>query len=156
MQASSPSKAPSHTELSEQLYALLRQLTLDPEADHFRAIDEHELTVSQVRALLVLACSDPEPLPGARIAERLGISAPAISRALEGLVRQGFLERRDSDEDRRVRLVAITTAGRDLAEELAALRRAQLDRFVAALDPDQRDLLAAALGALDPPSKGPA
>lgn len=148
MQAS-PASATRNDFVSEQLFTLLRRLTLDPEGDNFRAIEEHDLTVSQVRALVLLACSDPEPLAGGRIAERLGVSPAAISRALDGLVRQGFVVRTESPVDRRVRLVAITTAGREAAEELAALRRAQLQRFVAGLDDDQRDALATALELID-------
>lgn len=151
MQASPTSVAVSTetTELGESLFKLLRRLLLNPEADYLRAIEEHDLTLSQVRALMLLACSDPDPLPGGRIAERLGISPAAISRALDGLVRQGLLERRESEQDRRVRLLAVTAAGRGVAEELAALRRAQIERFVTTLDAGQHEGLAEAITALD-------
>ena len=142
MQVSSPT---TRTRLGEQLFELFRQLTLDPEADHLRAVDELELTLSQVRAIHMLACSDPEPLSGGRIAERLGISPAATSRALDGLVNKGILVRTESAEDRRVRLFAITADGRAAAERLAALKRAQLERFVAGLEPGQREALSAAL-----------
>ncbi len=142
MQVSSPT---TRTRLGEQLFELFRQLTLDPEADHLRAVDELDLTLSQVRAIHMLACSDPEPLSGGRIAERLGISPAATSRALDGLVNKGILVRTESAEDRRVRLFAITADGRAAAERLAALKRAQLERFVAGLEPGQREALSAAL-----------
>ena len=142
MQVSSPT---TRTRLGEQLFELFRQLTLDPEADHLRAVDELDLTLSQVRAIHTLACSDPEPLSGGRIAERLGISPAATSRALDGLVNKGILVRTESAEDRRVRLFAITPDGRAAAERLAALKRAQLERFVAGLEPGQREALSAAL-----------
>jgi DNA-binding MarR family transcriptional regulator len=138
----------SSTRLAEQLFTLLRRVTLDPEVDHLRAIEDHDLTVSQVRALLVLACSDPAPLPGGQIAERLGISPAAISRALDGLARQGLVERCEPGEDRRVRPLAITASGREVAEEVAALKRAQLEHFVASLDPHQRELMQAAMDSL--------
>lgn len=152
MQASATTTPTSR--LGDQLFALLRRLTLDPESDHLRPVEEHDLTVSQVRALLVLACHEPEPLPGVRIAERLGISAAAISRALDGLVRKGFVTRSESESDRRVRLLRLTDAGRATAEELSALRRAQLDRFVATLDAEQREHLATAFDSLDLQAKG--
>jgi len=142
VQVSSPT---TRTRLGEQLFELFRQLTLDPEADHLRAVDELDLTLSQVRAIHTLACSDPEPLSGGRIAERLGISPAATSRALDGLVNKGILVRTESAEDRRVRLCAITPDGRAAAERLAALKRAQLERFVAGLEPGQREALSAAL-----------
>jgi DNA-binding MarR family transcriptional regulator len=133
--------------LSNQLFALIRQLTLDPEADHLRAIEENDLSVSQVRALMLLACAD-EPVPGARIAERLGFSPAAVSRALDGLVRSGFVVQGESAEDRRVRPFAPTERGRELADELSALRRAQLERFVERLEPAQREALATAMDAI--------
>jgi len=140
----------SSTDLTDQLFDLFRRVILNPEADHLRVIEEHELTVSQVRALMLLACSDPEPLPGGRIAERLGISPAAISRALDGLVQKGFAERSESADDRRVRPLAITKAGHAVADELSALRRAQFERFVTALDDDQRVALSNALDAVVP------
>jgi DNA-binding MarR family transcriptional regulator len=138
--------SPAH--LADGLYGLLRELTLGSDGDQLRAIEDHDLTVSQVRSLLVLA-SDPEPLPGGRIAERLGISPAAISRALDGLVRQGLVERREHGEDRRVRPLAITPAGREVAEQMAALKRAQLQRFAESLDERQLTLWEAALESLE-------
>ncbi len=54
-----------------------------------------------------------------------------------------------------MRLLAITDSGRAVAEELSALRRAQLERFVAALDDDQREALGAALASIDPDGSAP-
>jgi DNA-binding MarR family transcriptional regulator len=138
----------STTRLGEQLFELLRRVTTDPEGDHLRAIEEHDLTLSQVRALLTLNCAE-EPLPGGRIAERLGISPAAISRALDGLVRQGLVERCEPTVDRRVRPLAITPAGREVADQVTALKRAQLERFVASLGERQKQLLEAAIDSLD-------
>jgi DNA-binding MarR family transcriptional regulator len=136
------------TRLGGGLLTLLRRLTL-PEGDHLRAIEEHDLTISQVRSLVVLSCAE-EPLPGGRIADRLGISAAAISRALDGLVSKGLVERcGPSQEDRRVRPFAITAPGRTVADEVMTLKRAQLERFVESLDGRQRELWEAAIDSLD-------
>lgn len=133
---------------SDLVYALMRAIMMTPDADRFRAIEEHDLTVSQVRATVVLACSDPEPLAGGQIAERIGVSPAAVSRALDGLVQKGFAERRESTDDRRVRLVTITGPGRDLAEDLITLRRAQIDRFLDSLDPAEVSTIRAAIAPL--------
>ncbi|KAA0266560.1 MAG: MarR family transcriptional regulator [Acidobacteria bacterium] len=148
MQASPPATA-RETRLGQQLFELFRRLTLDPEADHLRAVEELDLTLSQVRAIHMLACSDPGQLSGGRVAERLGISPAATSRALDALVNKGFVARTESPEDRRVRLFAITVAGRAAAARLTALKRAQLERFVAGLEPTQRETLSRALAELD-------
>ncbi len=121
---------------------------LTPDADRFEVLERHDLTVSQVRAIVTLACAGTDALPGGRLAERLGISAAAISRALDGLVQKGFVERRESPDDRRVKLVTVTASGRELADDLVALRRAQIEGFLETLDPGQRELLVAALDPL--------
>ena len=144
MQASTPAtNAPAAT--ADLVYGLMRAIMLTPEDDHFKVIEENDLTVSQVRSLVMLACKDPEPVAGGRIAERIGASPAAVSRALDGLVQKGFVARRESAEDRRVRLFSITPAGRELAEDLVALRRAQIDRFLNTLTAEQRDRVHEAL-----------
>jgi len=149
MQAIHGSAASADAPAADDLvYGLMRAIMLTPEDDHFKVIEENDLTVSQVRAIMMLACADPEALAGGRIAERIGASPPAVSRALDGLVQKGFVTRRESVEDRRVRLFSITDPGRELAGDLVALRRAQIDRFLDTLDPTQRDAIRAALAPL--------
>jgi DNA-binding MarR family transcriptional regulator len=144
-------QAPPATDstLVDELAALWKRVLVGTGSDQFRLIEEHELTVSQVRALKVLSLAHPEPLPGGRIAESLDVSAAAMSRALDGLVNRGLLARTESAEDRRVRLLALTREGHELAEELNACRREQLQRFVDSLEPEQREALATGLAALD-------
>lgn len=149
MQPSAQAYAPAAERTSERLFRLLRSIVLSPGTDHFSLVEENDLTVSQVRATMTLACADPEPLSAARLAERLGISAPAMSRTLDGLVQKGFVKRTESNADRRVRPLNITAAGRELAEGLTALRRAQIDRFLEGLASEQTALLSAALEAID-------
>jgi len=123
----------------------MRSIMLTPEDDRFHLVAENDLTVTQVRAIVKLSCSEPEPLPGGRIAERIGASPAAVSRALEDLVQKGLVSRRESSEDRRVRLFTVTASGAELAAELFALRRAQIDSFLGGLEPADRARLEAAL-----------
>jgi DNA-binding MarR family transcriptional regulator len=150
MQGSPPPTAAAigSAETGDLVYGLMRAVMLTPEDDHFRVIEENDLTVSQVRSIVMLACSDPEPVAGGRIAARIGASPAAVSRALEGLVQKGFVTRRESEEDRRVRLFSITDPGRELADDLVALRRAQIDRFLDTLEPSHRDAIRDALSPL--------
>jgi DNA-binding MarR family transcriptional regulator len=114
----------------------MRRLFLDPRADHLGAIEERKLTLTQVRALFVLACA-PEPQPAGDLAERLGLSPAATSRALDTLVRRRLITRRESSADRRVRLVEIADRGQDVVDEIVALRLAGLEKFLADVDSDQ-------------------
>lgn len=138
--------------VGDLVHGLMRAILLTPEADRFRVIEDNDLTVTQVRAVVMLACSDPEPLAGGRIAERIGASPAAVSRALDGLVQKGFVIRSESEEDRRVRPFSITEEGRGLAGDLVALRRAQIDRFLDTLDAGRRDRLRDALAPLAGPN----
>jgi DNA-binding MarR family transcriptional regulator len=52
------------------------------------------------------------------IAAHLGLSLPAASRAVEGLVQRDFVTRRESDVDRRSRLIALSANGREIVERI--------------------------------------
>jgi MarR family 2-MHQ and catechol resistance regulon transcriptional repressor len=155
MQASSATR--SATTLGDLVYALLRTVQMSPEDDRFKAIEEHDLSVTQLRATATLSCA-AEQLPGGAIAERVGATPGAVSRALDDLVRKGLVTRRESEDDRRVRLFSVTPAGAELAAQLFALKRAQVDRFLDRLDEADRERLEAALvplaagGHLNPPT----
>jgi DNA-binding MarR family transcriptional regulator len=131
--------------LAGRLGDLLRTLFLDPHADHLGAIEKRELSLTQVRALYLLATEPDEQIAAGALAERLGLSPAAISRSLDSLVRRRLVSRRQCREDRRIRLVQITAAGQELVGELVALRNAGLERFVGRLEPEQRERLSAAL-----------
>lgn len=61
------------------------------------------------------------------LASAAGISAPTATRTLDGLTKQGLVERHTSDEDRRCVLVALTDDGRHALttkeREVRAMRR---------------------------------
>ena len=161
MQASSSVKRPPATgaissdprAVAEQLDGLWRQLFLDSRADHLGAIEEHNLSLTQVRVLALLSAAE-QPLPAGELAERLGLSPAAITRALDSLVRRGLTSRRECSDDRRVRLIGISNAGAAIIEELLAMRTAGLERFIADLTVEQREQLSAALVAIDPGAGG--
>jgi DNA-binding MarR family transcriptional regulator len=135
------------SEVATQLGELLRDLLLDPRADHLGAIEDRSLSITHVRTLFLLSCS-AEPISAGELAERLGLSPAAISRSLQTLLRRRLASRRESPLDRRIRLVEITGRGEALVDELVALRNAGLERFIADLGSEQRQLLSAALVAI--------
>ena len=75
--------------------------------------------------------TEGKPLSSAEAAERLGISAPAVSRTVKGLEIKGFLERRLDDNDRRSIKIIVTDNGRSVLEENMKLCIALLDRIFA-------------------------
>jgi DNA-binding MarR family transcriptional regulator len=79
------------------------------------------------------------------IAERLSLSVPAASRAIDGMIERDYVARRESEEDRRSRLVKLTPQGQEIVRKILEARLQTLQTFAAELTPDERDGLHAAL-----------
>ncbi|OIV38699.1 hypothetical protein BIV57_04420 [Mangrovactinospora gilvigrisea] len=83
------------------------------------------------------------------LAEAEGITQPAATQMVAKLQRAGLVTVTASDEDRRVRMVATTDAGRQRLAERQALRAERLAALLDRLSPSDRHDLAAALPALE-------
>jgi DNA-binding MarR family transcriptional regulator len=110
------------------------------------------MTSTQRLALFETAVGGPLRL--SELAERMGITAPTASRAVDGLVELGLLERLPDPADRRAVSIDVTAPGRARVEERIALAAAALEPAVAALSARDRARLAALLarlaGAIEP------
>ena len=154
MQASSTltDTAASH-ETAARLGALWSHLFLSDRGEHLRVMEESGLTVTQCKALFLLAGDgsggeDPAQWTVKDIAARLGVSTAAISRAVDGLVRSRLATRTEDPKDRRVRRLAIAARGREVVERITAARMVVLEAFVETLSASERRKLDAALGPL--------
>ena len=139
-----PARRASDDRLVEDLAGFVKYLMHVHGGDFFKAVGELELSFSQVRILSVLV----RDLPQASLkdlADRLGLSLPAVSRSVEGLVQRGYVTRAEDTEDRRVKNVAVTGDGRALFAKLVELRVAGAGDFIETLSAKERDRLAAAL-----------
>lgn len=83
-----------------------------------RATKPANLTVTRFRALLFLR-RNPEA-GTSLLAEHLGISAPAVSRLVDALVKDSLVERRDPEEDRR--RISLLVSEKGLAELKKAMQ----------------------------------
>jgi DNA-binding MarR family transcriptional regulator len=105
-----------------------------------------DLSVPQFRTLVFLSRN-----PGASLsamAEFVGLSLPAASRLVEGLVRKNFVERRIPPSNRRVVALSISTRGQ---RSVSTARRAtvrKLAEVLASLRGDQRVAIQRALRTL--------
>jgi DNA-binding MarR family transcriptional regulator len=141
--------SPELRRTAARLGAFLRHVFIFSGGDHLRAIEDSGLTLTQCKALILLAGPEAdEPYAGRDIAERLNVSLPSVSRAVDGLVRARLVSRVEDADDRRVRRLTITDKGRRLAGQIVAARMADLEAFAADLTPAQRRKLDAALEAL--------
>ena len=85
------------------------------------------------------------PLRLSELAERMGITAPTASRAVDGLVDLGLLERLPDPADRRAVRIDVTEQGRLDVEARKARVAAALEPAVAALSAQDRARLTALL-----------
>jgi DNA-binding MarR family transcriptional regulator len=146
MQASTPATpaaaSDSATELAAQLLALWRQVISAGNVDTYAIFEELDLSLTQVKAMCALSL---EEMTVKELAERLGLSLPGASRAVDALVERGLLHRREHDVDRRMKRLRCTDLGRSTLDRLDEARFAGLEKFTATLSAAQRRRLSGAL-----------
>lgn len=84
-------------------------------ADFEDAAAEHALTGAQARLLSLLSL---EPLPMRKLAHKLRCEPSNVTGIVDRLEARGLVERRPDPADRRVKLAAVTEAGREVARGL--------------------------------------
>jgi DNA-binding MarR family transcriptional regulator len=146
--------APSPTELTDQLYAFMAHLMKTTQGGVYQIAGELELTLSQLRALFVLAYGDHAPALS-ELAGEIGLSVPATGRVIDGLVRSGLVSRREDEADRRVKRLALTAGGEQMIARIGAARREGLRQFAEQLDDDARAAFAHALALIPSPETTP-
>jgi DNA-binding MarR family transcriptional regulator len=108
--------------------------------------DGPPMTSTQRLALFETAIEGPLRL--SELAGRMGITAPTASRAVDGLVDLGLLERLPDPADRRAVRIDVTESGRVDVEGRKARVAAALEPAVAALSAQDRARLASLLARL--------
>jgi DNA-binding MarR family transcriptional regulator len=131
-----------------QLGVLISQVFLADGNRQLRALEESGASMLQVKILLTLLGSNREGRAptGGEIAEQMGVSSATVSRAIDGLVETGRIDRREDPADRRRRTLTVTDAGRQVIEQVNQARIAGIREFVARLSEEERELLDAATG----------
>jgi DNA-binding MarR family transcriptional regulator len=139
--------APTRTDLGGDLYAFVVFLHKNCNSDLFEAVGALELTLTQIKLLHHLEDASRE-LTLKEAAELVLVSLPAASRTVDDLVRRGFVERHEDVEDRRMKRVRPTEAGRAVIRQLNAARLSGLEQFTKTLTEAERRKLAGALSKL--------
>ena len=129
--------------LAELLARLMLYLNRASSPEMFRLLDQLGISLTQFKTLHFLR--DAEEVNVKDVSERMGLSLPAMSRAIDGLVRRGYVERTESAEDRRARLVRLLPAGQDALDTFEHGRLSALAEFLARLSDEERAGLHAAL-----------
>lgn len=87
---------------------------------------EHGILSSQYNILRILNGGPPEGYPRCEIIDRMIDRGPDVTRLVDELEEQGLVERRRSEEDRRMMMHRITEKGRErlheVTDDLSAVR----------------------------------
>ena len=130
------------------LAALLGQLLLhlhrSSSPELFRQLGELGLSFTQVKALNLLRVSSGD-VNVKDVATSLNMSFPAMSRSLDKLVQRGYVDRHESEKDRRAKLVRLLPAGRAVLDDIEQTRVSALEEFTALLSDEERAALHASL-----------
>jgi DNA-binding MarR family transcriptional regulator len=102
-----------------------------------REIADGDITMSQFQLLAVLA--DGRSRPVGELAENVGVSAPTVTRMLDGIERAGVAARRQSTLDRRVVEVELTPEGRKIVKRKQRLMAARRSAVYDSLDEGERE-----------------
>jgi DNA-binding MarR family transcriptional regulator len=107
---------------------------------------ETELTMAQLKTLSLLHARGRAS--GREVARALGVGPSAVSQLVDRLVGEGYVQREEDRDDRRVTWLVPTARGRAAIEQMVGTRREGFAAVIAALPAEQRAPVAAALDAL--------
>lgn len=127
--------------LAHDLRAACIRLTRRIRHQHVAELSPHLLSV--------LARTAERPQTASELAQDEQVSAPAMSRSLANLERQGLVHRMVDPDDRRVRTVEVTDQGRALLERVRTTRDAWLREALQQLPVADREVLRRATDLLE-------
>lgn len=108
-----PARRSTPADASREAWAIVMQFM---KAAKQRSLSEFDLTPAQAQLLVFL--NPDRPLPMSELANRLGCDASNVTGLVDRLEERGLLERRADAEDRRVKMIAVTSSG---AKEIAKI-----------------------------------
>ncbi len=98
-------------------------------------VKKRGLTLPRARVLFILARRDG--INQRELAEEMEVETPTIVRLLDGMEKQGFLQRKSESSDRRVNQVFLTEHGRRLEGEIRQLLEELREQVSCDVDDDQ-------------------
>lgn len=103
--------------LALEVLDLIDALVARYQESYEAAAARHQLTSSQVRVLELLS---QQPLAMSRLAERLKCEPSNVTGIVDRLEARGLVRRGPDPADRRVKLAAVTEAGRSIGDQVRA------------------------------------
>jgi len=137
----------SNEQLGAELARFIGQVMKGDQSELISLIAELDLTMAQMRGLFMLGAAD-RGLALTELAPSMGLSVAAAGRAVDGLVRNGFVVRSEDQLDRRIKRLSLTDEGSATLARVTEARLVGLRRFAASLGDPERAALSAALAAV--------
>ena len=117
-------------------------------------VSEHRLTINDYEVLLRLARAPDRRLKRVELAQSVLLTPSGITRLLDGLEREGLVEKAGCETDARVTYAALTVAGRQKLREASVSHVADIERlFNSRFDEEELNVLAELLGRLGAPAE---
>ena len=108
----------------------------------------HDLSVPQFRTLTFIHRNPEASL--SRLAEHLGLTLPSTSKLVDGLVNEKIIIRRESKDDRRKLMLALTKNGEDILHTAREATQNHLKDILRELAADDLSVIIRALNLLQP------
>jgi len=141
-------EADERSAISKQILDMDRRLVTLLRAGLQSDFLQSDLTMPQLKVLLLLASEEGGHLHMSRLAQCLRVTMPTATGIVDRLVEQGLLHRQHSPRDRRLVEVGLTESGRDLIERLRAADRKRLESVLSRLSLDDLKTVARGLDLL--------
>ena len=103
----------------------------------------YELSTATLNVLIIL--SERESLPLSELSQLLVKTAANVTGLIDGLVKRNLVLRQAHEQDRRVKLVSLTSEGRELIDSLFPKYHALVSRIFGALEPAELESVTSSL-----------
>ena len=121
---------------AQRLQALINEMLKCCEDRKFFESNKFELPYAELRCLLLFGGERYLTVKG--IAQKLEVAKSRVTKIVNGLVAKGLVKQSDDPDDSRVRLISLTPAGFERAQEIAAFQRELHRQILLHLDADER------------------
>lgn len=128
-----------HTQLGTHLWLVLFKAYQALREHDIRSIESTGLCFSDFATLELLLHKGP--LPVNTIGEKVQLTSGAITTAVDRLEKKGLVERKSSAEDRRVRMVHLTEAGKALIEGVFEKHQQALEAATSGVSAEEKKIL---------------
>lgn len=140
-----PSPRTLDLDLARTLLAVVPQLMRTAGA---AVREQHGISFDRFKALRTIETCGGEVRSG-ELAERSHVTAPAVTRLVDELVKDGLVRREPDRRDRRAQLLSLTAHGKRELHRFEAIAAAAVAEVLATLTAAQRARIRAALGDLE-------